>query len=138
MNIFDGLLERERDWSSSVLLVLFILCFLVKYFLGKKLSSVGIRKETNSQKIEGKISLTDLAKKHKEESYEEMMKEFEYEYDRTNPVTSELKTKEYFELVQSKIEPNRRHVRQQIDLEGCEQSSGQYRGRNAEFFRGDF
>ena len=63
------MLQREKDWSSNILLFLFIICFLVKYFLGKKLSSTGIRKETQYKnelvKTDSKVV---LAKKKKYEN----------------------------------------------------------------------
>lgn len=80
-------MKRKSDWSKVFLFVLVILCIIIKYCFGVKLVSLGIRKETKN----------NLAKEESqfEKPYEKMLHNFEYEYDRCNPITAEKSTKEY-------------------------------------------
>lgn len=95
--IFDSILEREKNWSSTLYTIVFVIVFFGRYIFGRKLSMISVRMDSKQQ--EGGL----VDNNHLNKPYEKVRPEFDSEYDRANPVTSEEKTKEYVKWIYSKL-----------------------------------
>lgn len=96
--ISDTMLEKPKGYGFWILLSIAVLGFLVRMVYGGSLTNLEVKKDTEA--IDGqKADITHLFK-----PYNLMRHNFENEYDRSNPITAEEKTKEYLQWIFGKFQ----------------------------------
>jgi hypothetical protein len=91
------MLEKPKSWGFWLLFSFTIIAFLARNALGSTFSRQGVKKDTESVG-KNKADVTHLFK-----PYNLVRHNFENEYDRSNPITAEEKTKEYLKWIFGKI-----------------------------------